>query len=285
VGVVTQPDRARGRGQKVTDAPVKAAAVAAGLPIIQPVTLKTPDVYTSLEAWRPDLGVVAAYGQLIPRDLLALPRLGMINVHASLLPKYRGAAPVHRAVIAGDAETGVTIMRVAPKLDAGAMFARVAHPIGPDDTSEAVEDALAHLGAALLVDVVDQMAIGTAHEEPQDDARATYAARLTKDEGVIDWRLPAARIHDQVRGLYPWPHAFTYLDGQRVILWTTRVLGATGAEPGTVLQADKDGLLVAAGERSSLAILEIQSEGRRPMTARDFLQGHPVAAGARFTRP
>jgi methionyl-tRNA formyltransferase len=286
VGVVTQPDRRRGRGQKVTAGPVKALAVERAIPLLQPDTLRDPAIAGALAAWQPDLGVVAAYGQLIPSALLAVPRFGMINVHPSLLPKYRGAAPVHRAVIAGDTETGVTIMRVAAKLDSGAMFARVTHPVAPDVTSEELEDALAVVGAGLLVEVVHQIAASSAHEEPQDERLATYAARLTKDEGLIDWTLPAVRIHDRVRGLFPWPHAYTFLDGRRVIVWRTLPLGYPArAAAGTVIHADNDGLHVAAGDGSALALLELQSEGGRPLSADDFLRGHPLQPGARFSGP
>jgi methionyl-tRNA formyltransferase len=213
VGVVTQPDRPRGRGQRVTDSPVKAAALAHGLPVLQPTRLRDPETLAALSAWLPDLGVVAAYGKLIPGEMLQLPRHGMINVHASLLPKYRGAAPVHRAVINGDTETGVTIMRMVVALDAGAMMARVTRAIDPDETSDVVERDLAHLGVAALLTVVEQLERGTVREEPQDDAQSTYAPRLTKDEGLIDWTLPATAIHNRVRGLYPWPHAYTHIKG------------------------------------------------------------------------
>ena len=286
VGVVTQPDRPRGRGQKVTAGPVKALAVQHGLPLLQPATLRDGAITSDLAAWQPDLGVVAAYGQLIPNALLAIPRFGMINVHPSLLPRYRGAAPVHRAVIAGDAETGVTIMRVAAKLDSGAMFARTTRAIGADETSDALEDALAVTGARLLVEVVDQLAAGTAHEEPQDERLATYAARLTKDEGLVDWTLPASRIHDRVRGLFPWPHAYSFVDGRRIIIWRTSPLpAAMTALPGTVIHAGGDGLHVATGDGRALALLELQSEGGRPLPAADFLRGHAVQAGARFSNP
>src|SRR4051794_27011354 len=174
-GVVTQPDRPRGRGQRVTDAPVKAAAVEHGLPLLQPDRLRDPAVDAAIAAWRPDLGVVAAYSKLIPGSLLQLARFGMINGHASLLPKYRGAAPGHRAVLAGEPQTGVTIMRVIKQLDAGAMFAAANRPIGMDETSDLVERDLAELGAGLLLDVVERIAAGNAHEEPQDEARSTYA--------------------------------------------------------------------------------------------------------------
>src|SRR6185503_14856651 len=184
---------------------------------------RVPDVADAIAAWRPDLGVVAAYGKLVPETLLQIPRHGMINVHASLLPKYRGAAPVHRAVIDGERETGVTIMRVVKALDAGGMFATVTRAIGPDETSDVVERDLAELGARLLVTVVDQIAAGTAQEDPQDDAASTYAARLTKEEGLIDWTLRSIDIHNRVRGLFPWPHASTHLDGARLIVLKTHV--------------------------------------------------------------
>jgi methionyl-tRNA formyltransferase len=290
-GVVTQPDRPRGRGQRVTDAPVKALAVERQIPVMQPERLKPPEVAEAIRAWQPDLGVVAAYGRIIPEHLLAVPRLGMINVHASLLPRYRGAAPVHRAVIAGGDETGVTIMRVVKELDAGAMFAKATRPIGPDETSDVVEAALAELGANLLVQVVEQIAAGTAREEPQDPARATYAPRLTKEEGLIDWSQPSLVIHNRVRGLYPWPHAYTFLDGARLIVLRSRVDLAdlegprrnedqAPALPGTIVDITRDAIHVATGGGGPLAIVEVQPEGRRPMPVRDFLAGHPVRPGA-----
>ena len=280
VGVVTQPDRPRGRGQHVTYSPVKKVALAASVPVLQPEALRNDAALESLRALAPDLGVVAAYGRIIPQAMLDVPRLGMINVHASLLPRYRGAAPVHRAVIAGDSETGVTIMRVIKELDAGGMFAKATRPIGHDETSDVVERDLAQLGASLLVTVTDQLAAGTAREEPQDASRATYAARLTKDEGLIDWNRPAIAIHNQVRGLYPWPHAYTFAQGARVIVLRTRVTGDISDAPGgTVVAAGVDGIHVAAGAGSVLAVDMLQPEGRRPMSARDFLAGHPVTPG------
>ena len=284
-GVVTQPDRPRGRGQQVSDSPVKALAVERGLSLLQPGRLRDTAVAATLRTWEPDLGVVAAYGKLIPEEVLSLPRLGMINVHASLLPKYRGAAPVHRAVIDGERETGVTIMRVEQQLDAGAMLAKVARPIGPDDTSDVVEHDLAQLGANLLVDVVEQMAAGTEQKELQDFMMCSYAARLTKEEGLIDWSLPAAYIHNRVRGLYPWPHAYTYLDRTRLILLKTRVeREPADAAPGTIVEISRDALHVATGHRERIAIEQIQREGGRPLHTREFLAGHMVAPGARLGR-
>jgi methionyl-tRNA formyltransferase len=279
-GVVTQPDRPRGRGQKVTDAPVKALAVEHGLPVYQPTSLKGAEAHDTIAAWAPDLGVVAAYGRIIPAAILDLPRLGMINVHASLLPRYRGAAPVHRAVIDGEPRTGVTIMKVVPLLDAGPMLARIARPIGPDDTSDAVEHDLAELGAPLLVQVVDAMAAGPVDSEPQDDMMSTYAPRLTKAEGLIDWALPAVYLHNRVRGLYPWPHAYTYLNGQRVIvLRSTTDARSTDAAPGTIVDVTRDAIVVAAGFGSTLALHQLQFEGKRPLTVRELLAGRPIVPG------
>jgi methionyl-tRNA formyltransferase len=283
VGVVTQPDRARGRGQRVTYSPVKTLALEHRVPVFQPNRLREPAVSEMLRRWQPDVGVVAAYGKLIPEDLLALPRLGMINVHASLLPRLRGAAPVHRAVINGDAETGVTIMRVVKELDAGSMLAKVSRAIGPDETSDAVEHDLAEIGARLLVDVVNRIAVGAASEEPQDDSLATYAPKITKEEGPIDWTMPASVLHNRVRGLHPWPHAHTNLHGQRLILLKTRALSTTTTEPaGTVVEVTRDTIQVAAGDGGRLAIEELQAEGRRPMNTRDFLSGHTVRVGDRL---
>ena len=285
-GVVTQPDKPRGRGQKVSDAPVKTVALDHGLAVAQPQRLRDAEFRTTLASWAADLGVVAAYGRIIPEEVLQLPRLGMINVHASLLPKYRGAAPVHRAVIDGEPETGVTIMRVVKALDAGGMFAKARRPIGPDETSDVVECELAEMGAALLVQVVDQIAEGTASEEPQDDMLSTYAPRLTKEEGSVDWTLPAVYIHNRVRGLYPWPHAYSYLDGSRLILLKTRVVAASAyGEPGTIVEITRDALHVATGHAGCLAIDELQAEGKRPMRAREFLAGRALATGMRFTGP
>lgn len=285
-GVITQPDRPRGRGQKITHAPVKALAVERGIPVYQPDRLKPPEVADALRAWNADLGVVAAYGRIIPEHLLTIPRFGMINVHASLLPKYRGAAPVHRAVISGDDQTGVTIMRVVKELDAGGMFAKVTRPIGPDETSDVVETALAEMGAQLLVAVVDQLASGTAREEPQDDTQATYAPRLTKEEGLIDWTQAASAIHNRVRGLYPWPHAYTFFNGTRLIVLrsavATRTAGASASGPGTIRGATSEAIQVATGN-GDLAILEVQPEGRRAMRVHDFLLGHRLAAGETFS--
>lgn len=286
VAVVSQPDRPRGRGQKVTPGPVAQAARAHALPLLQPATLADPGVREALAAFAADLGVVAAYGRILPAWLLALPPRGMINVHASLLPAWRGAAPVHRAVLAGDRETGVTIMRVVKALDAGAIIDRVVVPIDPDVTSSELERTLAVAGAAALVSVVDRLAAGPVPETPQDDARATYAAKITRADSPVDWRAPAAAIHDRIRGLHPWPHASASIGGQRVILHRSQQLEAvTDRPPGTVVSAGPAGVDVAAGDCHLVRLLVLQAEGGKRLGAAEFLAGRPLTPGQRFELP
>jgi methionyl-tRNA formyltransferase len=285
VGVVTQPDKPRGRGQSIADGPVKVCAVAAGVPVLQPSSLKDPAFLQQVASLRADLGVVAAYGKILPEAVIQAARLGMINVHASLLPKYRGAAPIQRAVAAGDAETGVTIMRVVKALDAGAMLATTRRPIGAYETAADVERDLARLGAALLVATVDRMARGPIDEPPQDDSQATYAPRLTKTDGLIDWSMSAREVHNLVRALHPWPHAYSFLGDRRLILLHSEIDEASvGGAPGEVLTAAGDDLRIATG-RGALVVHEIQAEGRRPMGMREFLAGHAIAPGERFSSP
>jgi methionyl-tRNA formyltransferase len=284
VGVVTQPDRPRGRGQHVSDAPIKALAVERGIPVLQPERLARDVFSEAFNALRADLGVVAAYGKILPEWLIQAPRAGMINVHASLLPKYRGAAPVHRAIQAGETETGVTIMRVVKALDAGPMIAKVKRSIAPDDTSDVVERDLAQLGAKLLVDVIDEVVGGRAIETAQDDAAATYAPRLTKQEGVIDWQRPALALHNHVRGLRPWPNAFTFLSSQRLVIHRARLSAhqTPGFEAGICAAADGEAITVACGDGQALDLLQVQPDGRRVMPARDFLAGYGRLSGQRF---
>lgn len=289
VGAVTQPDRPRGRGRRVMQSPVKQTAAANGLPVLQPARMKDPAFMEALAALAPDLGVVAAYGRLLPDALLALPRLGMLNVHASLLPKYRGAAPIHHAVMAGETETGVTIIRLVREMDAGPMLRRAAVPIGADDTSETLDHRLAELGAAELLRAVDDLDRGRAVEEPQDHTRATFAPRLTREDGAIDWSRPAGDLHNQVRGLHPWPRAACRLDGARYLLHRTAPAvppaadpDAAPARPGQVIEAGAGRLVVAAGGDTALSILEIQPEGGRALPVRAFLAGRRIAPGAVF---
>ena len=285
--VVSQPDRPKGRGQQLQPTPTKQIADAHGIPVLQPAKIREAAFLQQIRNLGADLGVVVAFGRILPDELLAIPRHGMINVHASILPRYRGAAPIQRAVINGDLETGVTIMRVEHDLDAGAMFAVATTPIPPDATSGEMEAKLAPLGARLLIDVVNDIAAGRAIETPQDHSQATLAPKITKDEGIIDWSARADTIHDRVRGLQPWPLASTRLNGARLVLRRTapRVApeGQTAQESGTVTRATGDEIVVACGGGTFLGILELQPEGRRTMTAREFLAGRGIAEGARLT--
>jgi methionyl-tRNA formyltransferase len=286
VAVVSQPDRPRGRGHHLAATPTKAVAAEHGITVLQPERIRDETFLSQVRALQPDLGVVAAYGKILPDALLAIPRLGMINVHASLLPAYRGAAPVHRAVIAGETETGVTIMRVVKELDAGPMLAVVRHPIGPDDTSADVERALAERGAPLLVEVAGLLAEDCATEVPQDDARATYAPKITKADGIVDWTQPASHIHNQVRGVQPWPLASISIGGVRHLLHRTHVGDdVVTAPPGTIVHASGGRLEIAAGDGRAIRVLQIQPEGRRVMSAREFLAGYRPAEGTRAGSP
>lgn len=286
VGVVTQPDRPRGRGQQVSEAPVKQRARIAGVPILQPLKLKAPDFLDAFRAWNVDLGVVAAYGRLLPQVLLDVPPRGLINVHASLLPAWRGASPIQRAVLNGDAVTGVTIMRVVLALDAGAMLARAEVPIAPDDTTGSLEGRLAVVGASLLRDVVDRMGRGdTIVEVPQDDTQATLAPKIEKQEGLIDWTRPARALHCHVRGMQPWPGAFTFVDGQRLVVREAVVDGRPAGDtpPGGLVATDGDGLVFACGQDTTLRVLRVHPDGKREMTARQWRVGRrneaPLRAG------
>ena len=284
VSAVTQPDRPRGRGQKASPGPVKVLAAERGIPVLQPERLRNEEFLRSLAETAPDIGVVAAYGKILPEPVLTLPRLGLVNVHASLLPRWRGASPVHRAVMAGDAETGVSIMRIVKELDAGAVFRMARRVIGPEETAEEVERDLAVLGANLLVEVLASIERGDAVETPQDPSAVTYAPLLTKEEGRLDWGQSAAALHNRIRGLHPWPHAFTFLDGARVIVLRSLKPGPeaeTSGLPGEVLAVHGDYVEVATGA-GTLRLARLQAEGRRALPARDFAAGARLAPGARF---
>lgn len=284
VGVVTQPDRARGRGHHAHAGPVKQRAEQYGLPILQPERLRDESFLEALRGLRADLGVVAAYGKILTDAVLAIPPRGLINVHASLLPKYRGAAPIHRAIMAGETMTGVTIMRVVKALDAGPMIAFATRTIGENETSAEVERDIAQIGARALVGAVDALAEGRATETSQKESDATYAHKLEKSDGIIDWLRPAREIHNQIRGLHPWPHAYSDLQGERIIVLQSEVereLPGVQAIPGTILDAHADQFRVQTGG-GVLRLLMLQREGRRPLTAREFLAGRRIHPGARF---
>jgi len=288
VAVVTQPDRPRGRGQRLTPSPVKALAVARGVPVLQPERLRGAEFADAFAAFSPDLAVVAAYGKILPESLLRIPGLGMINVHASLLPRWRGAAPIHRAILTGDSETGVTIMRVVRELDAGPMLDRRSTPIGPDETSQELESRLAAIGADVLMSVVGRLAVGPIAEEPQDEGLVTYAGRLERRESSVDWRAPARVVHNQIRGLQPWPQASTGWRGKRVVLKRAGLAdpaAATGtpaeSAPGTIRAIGDVGLLVTTGT-GWLWIRELQMAGAAPVAARAWASGQRAQPGDRF---
>ena len=276
--VLTQPDRPAGRGMKLMPSAVKQAALARGLPVSQPPSLKSPEAQTELRAVDADVMVVAAYGLILPQAVLDLPRLGCLNIHASLLPRWRGAAPIQRAILAGDAETGITIMQMDAGLDTGAMLSKTVVPIRDDDTAASLHDVLAAAGASAIVAVLANYA--TLVPAAQDDAQATYAAKLSKDEAQLDWCQPADALARAVRAYNPAPGAWTLLEGAPLKVWMAAT--ATGAgDPGTVLRADAEGLVVACGS-GALALREIQPAGSKRMSAAAFLAGRPVPPGSRL---
>lgn len=277
-GVFCQPDKPVGRHQnKLQAPPVKQAALEHGIPVFQPTKLRDGTALAQLKELDPELIVVAAYGRILPDDILELPPMGCINVHSSLLPKYRGAAPINWAVLNGEEETGVTIMHMAPALDAGDIIAQRATPIDPDETAEALYDRLARLGADLLAETLPRLADGTAPRTPQAEDQATLAPMLSRDLSPMDFTRPAQALHDQVRGLIPWPAATMDLNGVRCKVFATAVLGeTTGKAPGSVIQADKKGLKLACGGGTVLGIQVLQAAGGKRMAAVDYLRGHPV---------
>ncbi|MFP5384297.1 MAG: methionyl-tRNA formyltransferase [Gammaproteobacteria bacterium] len=277
VGVWTQPDRPAGRGRKLAMSPVKEGALAAGLPVFQPQSLKTPEAQAELATLAPDLLVVVAYGLLLPQAVLDIPRLGCVNVHASLLPRWRGAAPIQRAIAAGDAETGVTIMQMDAGLDTGDMLHTVRTPISPDDTGGALHDRLAQLGAAALVAVLDDFPRRFAGRQAQDDAQATYAHKLSKEEGGIDWSQGPEQIINLVRAFNPWPVAQTAHRGGTMRIWSaTADNTAGGTDPGTITDIARSGIGVACAG-GGVRLTQLQLPGGKAMQASDLLNGHPDA--------
>lgn len=274
VGVVTQPDRPAGRHLQPTSPPVKIAAQSLHLPVAQPEKIRDPNALETIRAWRPELVVVVAYGQLLPPELLTLPPRGCINVHASLLPRWRGAAPIQYAIWHGDTETGVTTMYLNERMDAGDIILQRATPILPDDTSASLHDRLARLGAELLQETVGRIEAGTAPRTPQDESRATYARKITKEQGRVDWTRPAAELERQMRAFDPWPGVFTQWGELGLKLWRARVRAGRSAPPG-ILQPD---LTIATGD-GSLELVEVQPASGRRMRFADFYRGHPLPPG------
>ncbi|UFJ41985.1 methionyl-tRNA formyltransferase [Brevibacillus humidisoli] len=279
VGVVTQPDRPVGRNQVLRPSPVKELALQHGLPVLQPEKIKERAALDEVLAQNPDLIVTAAYGQILPKELLEAPRFGAINVHASLLPKYRGGAPIHQAIIDGETQSGVTIMYMVEQLDAGDMLSSVTVPIEERDTVGTLHDKLAAVGASLLVDTIPQLLQGRIQPVPQDHQAATFAPTIKRSDEQIDWSKPAENVYNQVRGLNPWPVAFTKYQGKIWKVWWVEKVSTDShvGQPGTIVERDRDGVVVACGT-GSVKLIEIQPEGKKRMSMRDFLQG----AGAKL---
>jgi len=282
--VYCQPDKPAGRGMKLTAPAVKVAADRLGLRVIQPVKLRDPAVLAELAALEPDVIAVAAYGKILPKSVLDLPKLGCVNVHASLLPRLRGAAPIHHAVLSGERSSGVTIMRMDEGLDTGDMLLWEVVVLDPRETAGSLHDRLAPLGARLLVQALEGLSRGTLKSVPQDHPRHTLAPKLAPDLGRIDWSRPAAEVDRHVRGVTPFPGAFTFLDGKRLRVQEARAVEGRG-EPGVVIAATPEaGIVVACGE-GALALARVQPEGKKPQSAREFLAGHRGVAGARMRGP
>ncbi|MBU1224408.1 MAG: methionyl-tRNA formyltransferase [Gammaproteobacteria bacterium] len=276
--VLTQPDRPAGRGMKLTPSAVKQAALARNLPVYQPASLKTPEAQAELAAANADVMVVAAYGLILPQAVLGLPRFGCLNIHASLLPRWRGAAPIQRAILAGDPETGITIMQMDAGLDTGAMLTKTPVPIRDTDTAASLHDTLAAAGARAIVAALANYA--TLVPQAQDDREATYAAKLSKDEAQLDWHQPADVLARAVRAYNPAPGAWTLLDGAPLKVWSAEAVAGAG-NPGELLRADAEQLVVACGE-GALALHEIQPAGSKRMSAAAFLAGRSLSPGTRF---
>lgn len=278
--VLTQPDRPAGRGMKLTPSPVKQVALEHGLTVLQPTTLKDAAIQQELAACGADAMIVAAYGLILPKAVLDIPPRGCLNIHASLLPRWRGAAPIQRAIQAGDAQTGVTIMLMDVGLDTGDMLLKEALPIQADDTAQTLHDKLAEQGARLIVTALAELEQGRLVSEKQDDTQACYAAKLTKEEAFLDWRRSAAELDRLVRAYHPFPVAQTRIHGETWRIWQAQPMTADG-RPGQVLVADKTGILVACGG-GALRITELQKAGGKRLRAADFLAGNPLPAGAVF---
>ncbi|RAL20177.1 methionyl-tRNA formyltransferase [Lujinxingia litoralis] len=296
VGVVTNPDRPRGRGKKLTPPPVKVAAERAGIEVYQPAKLRGPEVLEKLRAWSPDVIVVAAYGQILRTDVLLLPRYGCINIHASLLPGYRGAAPINWAIVNGEAEAGVTIMQMEKGLDTGPMLLKRKTPIEPLDTAQDLTERLADMGADLIVDVMRLIHLDSLNPIPQDDSLSSYAPMLKKSDGQIDFRKSAREVADLIRGMNPWPGTYAFLDNEgesepeRIKFHLAHAHDALAngstleVTPGTVIRADQDRLWIACG-RGHIECLTLQAPGKRALPTADFLNGYALSAGQRFLLP
>jgi methionyl-tRNA formyltransferase len=295
VGVVCQPDRPSGRGRNIQFGPVKTLAVAKNLPVVQPEKMKDPKLLEALRSWNPDVIVVAAYGRILPQVILDIPPKGCLNVHGSLLPKYRGAAPIQWALINGESKTGVTIMVMDAGMDTGAILEQAVVPISPEDTAGDVADRMAELGGGLLVSTLEKWMAGTIEAHAQNESEATLAPILKKEDGLLDWRQSATTIANRIRGLSPWPGGYTFVNGERWGIWSVRVesnaeegLHDTQAEPqqepGTIIEISKQMIWVQTG-KGVLRILEIQPANKKRMAVGDYLAGHRIEVGTLLYQP
>jgi methionyl-tRNA formyltransferase len=286
VGVVTQPDRPVGRKRTLTPPPVKVEAERHGIPVLQPEKLRDPDALKQVTSLQPDLIVTAAYGQILPESLLCVPTHGCINVHASLLPKYRGGAPIHRSIIEGEKETGVTIMYMVKALDAGDMISKVVVPIEIEDTIGTLHDKLSEAGSDLLIQTLPDLLSGKITAAPQDHEKATYAPNLSREDERIDWSQHSLSIYNRIRGLNPWPVAFTTLNGEVMKIWKAEVPSSESKSigknlPGTVVEIDSEGIVVATGD-GTISLQEIQPAGKKRMPVSDYVRGTTIHKGDRF---
>lgn len=277
-GVFTQPDKPKNRGHKVVFSPVKEYSLTQNIPVYQPLTMRDSEALALVRELSPELTVVAAYGKLLPEEILNVPPRGSINVHSSLLPKYRGAAPINWAILNGEEETGVSIMYMAKELDAGDVILQKTTSIGPEEDARMLTARLAELGAEALSEAVAALAAGTAGRTPQDESMQTYASMLSKEMSPIDWTRPAHAVSCQVRGLIPWPCASTdVISGEPIKLFSVRETGEeANARPGTIVAAGKQGIDVVCGDGRVLRVLELQAQGGKRMTAAAYLLGHPI---------
>ncbi len=280
VGVVTRIDKPAGRGKVLTPPAVKLAAEQSRVPVFQPKRVRDPASIEAIGAMRPEVIVVAAYGQILPKELLALPKYGCVNIHASLLPAYRGAAPINWAIINGETRTGITIMQMDEGMDTGAVLAQEGIPIDPRDTAGTLTEKLSELGSWLIVDSLPRIEAGGLPAVPQDPVKATMAPLLRKEDGLIDWGMTAGGIHNRVRGLSPWPGAYGFLDGKLIKVLETEVAEGAG-EPGALHEQGRDVLTAGTG-KGMLRIVRLQPEGKKPMSAAEFLRGHRNVNGKKF---
>jgi methionyl-tRNA formyltransferase len=278
IAVYTQPDRPKGRGKQLAAPPIKELALRHDIPVYQPLKLRQPEAVAELEAFAPDLIVVVAYGQILPKSVLDIPRYGCINVHASLLPRYRGAAPINKAIIDGETETGITTMYMDIGLDTGDMLVKKTLSIGPQETAGELHDRLAVLGRETMEETLQQLCAGTLQRQVQDNDQSTYAAMMKKEDGRINWNRPAVEVHNQIRGLDPWPGAYTSLNGELLKLARTSPEITTGDKPGSIISTDNNGVRIACGT-GSLLVRELQLAGRKRLPAADFLRGCPLEPG------